>query len=274
MVVETAEGVGGVIEGDLGADHRVDLDEAFDEEIDAGGVFAVGAAGALETDLAGDDRLQVEFDLRRDVADQGDGAAFVNAGERGLDGVGGADGFEDDVGTAAAGAFEDLFGRVAGLRIEAFGGAEFLGEGELGVVEIDGVDGGAAGVLGSLDGQEADHAGADDDGGVTEVDRGDFDGVDGDGDGFDQRGVFEGQFVGELVADVLGHGDVFGEGAVAAVIAAGDAENHAVFAEVHVAGAAEMALAAGDHGVERDAVVDLPLRHGAAKYQKETINEY
>ena len=127
---------------------------------------------------------------------------------------------------------------------------------ELGVLDIDRDDAGAAGGFGGLESDRADHADAHDDYGVTEFDGRDGDGVDADGDGFDEGGLLVGEGVRQLVHDAAGHGDEFGEGAVAAVFFGGDADHLAVVAEVDVAAHAEEAFAAVDGGIEGDAVAD------------------
>ncbi len=63
---------------------------------------------------------------------------------------------------------------------------------------------------------------------------------------------------------MFGHADEFGEGPVAAVVAAGHAEDVAVGAEVDLAGEAGGAFAAVDRGVEGDPVADLPFPHRGA----------
>jgi hypothetical protein len=69
VAVETVEPGGAFLKGGDGADQRVHFDGAAGHQVDTGGVFAVGGAGALETDLAGDYRLQREIDIGGDVAD-------------------------------------------------------------------------------------------------------------------------------------------------------------------------------------------------------------
>jgi hypothetical protein len=55
----------------------------------------------------------------------------------------------------------------------------------------------------------------------------------------------------------LGNGNVLSKCAVAAVVAAGDAEHLPVVAEVDITLAAEEAFTAGDGGIERDAIADV-----------------
>jgi hypothetical protein len=57
-----------------------------------------------------------------------------------------------------------------------------------------------------------------------------------------------------VVGDALGHGEEFGEGAGAAVLAAGDADDLAVVAEVDLAARQKSQTAAVDGGVEGDAI--------------------
>ena len=83
-----------------------------------------------------------------------------------------------------------------------------------------------------------------------------IDGVQGDRDRLDERRVLERQLGRQRVEDVLRHGDELGERAVLAIVVAGDAEHAAVGAQIHLAAAAGVALAAGDRGIERHAVAD------------------
>ena len=70
--------------------------------------------------------------------------------------------------------------------------------------------------------------------------------------------------VGQAIENALGDGDVFGECAVAAVVAAGDADHFAAVAEVDFAAAAEDAFAAIDGGVEGDAIAGLEVGDAGA----------
>ena len=70
----------------------------------------------------------------------------------------------------------------------------------------------------------------------------------------------------QRIQDVLRHGDELGERAVLAIVGAGDAEDAAIVAQIHCAAAAGVALAAGDRGIERDAVADLRAIDGRADF--------
>ena len=94
-----------------------------------------------------------------------------------------------------------------------------------------------------------------------------IDGVHGDRHGFDHGGVLERHARRQRIQNVLRHGDELGERAVLAIVGAGDAEHAAVGAQVHLAAAAGVALAAGDRGVERDAVADLHAIDGRADFR-------
>ncbi len=63
-------------------------------------------------------------------------------------------------------------------------------------------------------------------------------GVKGDGNGFKQRGFCKGKIVRQAINDAGGNGNEFGKGSGASVIAAGNAENLTVVAEIDVAAAA------------------------------------
>ena len=79
-----------------------------------------------------------------------------------------------------------------------------------------------------------------------------------DGQGLDCGGVAEAHRVRQPDKDMLGHGHVLGKGAMPPIVGAGNAQHAAIVAEVHLAAAAEPALAAEDRGVERDAIAHSP----------------
>jgi hypothetical protein len=78
--------------------------------------------------------------------------------------------------------------------------------------------------------------------------------VDGDCDGFEHGGFGERQGVWQTMDDARRNGDEFRERAGAAVVGAGDAQDLAIVAEIDLAAAAMLALAAEDGGVEGNAV--------------------
>ena len=80
----------------------------------------------------------------------------------------------------------------------------------------------------------------------------------------DQRRLLEAERIGQAVDDAARHRDELGEGAVPPVLAGGDAEHHAVVAEVDVAARAEDALAAIDGGVEGDAIAAFQVANVGA----------
>ena len=84
VIVEAVEPGGAFGKRRDGGDERGDFDDALRHQVDALRVFAVGGAGALEADLAGDDVLQRDFDVGREVADERDGAAFADGLDGGL----------------------------------------------------------------------------------------------------------------------------------------------------------------------------------------------
>ena len=110
-----------------------------------------------------------------------------------------------------------------------------------------------------LDNEEPNHAAAHDDDGVR---RGDLDalhGVHGDRDRLDHGRLVERERVGQSVENSRGHGDELGEGAVLFILVGGDAHDAAIFAQVDLALAAEVANAAIDRGVERHAIAGMPF---------------
>jgi hypothetical protein len=86
-----------------------------------------------------------------------------------------------------------------------------------------------------------------------------------DGGGFEHRGFGEGEIIGKAMDDARGHGDVFGEGAGAAIVAAGDAENLAIVAEIDVTATAVGAFAAENCRIESDALADFESGNGGAE---------
>ena len=89
-------------------------------------------------------------------------------------------------------------------------------------------------------------------------------GVQRHGDGFEHGGLGKRDVVRQPVDDALRNGDELGKGAMAAVVAAGNADHLAVVAEVDFAAPAEGALPAVDGGVERDAVAGFAYRRTSA----------
>ena len=210
----------------------------------------------MQADLAADYFLQTDCYFGGEVADEGDGAALSDGVDAVGDGFGAADGFEDGVDTISICELENLLREIR-FRIEDFSGAEIFCHFEARVVDVCDEDAIGAGGAERLEDEEADHAGADDERGFSVIDRSDFHGVKRDGGGFEHRGFGEGEIVGKAMHDARGDDDEFGEGTGAAVVAAGNAENLAVVAEIDVAPAAVGAFAAEDGGVEGDALADF-----------------
>ena len=102
--------------------------------------------------------------------------------------------------------------------------------------------------------EDADHSGADDERGAIDGHLGDGDGVERDGDGLEHGCFGEGKLVWKAMNDAGGNDDILGKCAGAAVVAAGNAEDLAMIAEIYVAAKAVLASAAIDGGVEGDAV--------------------
>ena len=88
--------------------------------------------------------------------------------------------------------------------------------------------------------------------------------MDGDGDRFEHGSFGERERIRKPIDDASWHGDVFGEGAGAAIVGAGDAENLAVIAKIDVAATAVRAFAAVDGGVESDAIAFGKILYGFA----------
>ncbi len=107
--------------------------------------------------------------------------------------------------------------------------------------------------------EQADHAGADDYGRVAEADMRAVDGMNGDGDRLDHRGMSKAERIGEVIEDVPRHGDVLGESTLAAAFLARYAEYLATVAEIDLPPAAKPAFSAVDRRVERHALAFRPL---------------
>ena len=210
----------------------------------------------MQANLAADYFLQMDFYFGGEVADERDGATFADGIDAVSDGFGAADGFEDGVDAVAVGELEDLRSEI-GFRIENLGGAEIFCHFEAGVVDVCDEDTIGAGGAERLKDEEADHAGADDERGFTVIDWSDLYSVKGDGGGFEHGGFGERKIVGKAMDDARGDDDVFSEGAGATIVAAGDAENLAIVAEIDVTAAAVGAFAAENGGVEGDALADF-----------------
>ena len=110
-----------------------------------------------------------------------------------------------------------------------------------------------------MEDEQADHAGADDECGVAVIDWSDSNGVKSDGGSFEHCGFREWKIVRQAMDDARGDDDVFGECAGAAIVAAGDAEDLAIVAEIDVTAFAVSAGAAEDGGVEGDAFADFEI---------------
>ena len=210
----------------------------------------------MEANLAADHFLQMDFYFGGEVSDESYGAAFADGVNAVGDGFGAADGFEHGVDAVAIGEFENLLREIR-FRIEDFSGAEIFCHFEARVVDVCDEDAIGAGGAERLEDEEADHAGADDERGFSVIDRSDFHGVKRDGGGFEHRGFGEGEIVGKAMHDARGDDDEFGEGTGAAVVAAGNAENLAVVAEIDVTAATVGAFTAENGGVEGDAFADF-----------------
>jgi len=229
------------------------LDCAGGEEFDGAGIFAGRCAGALQADLARDDFLQREIDVRSDVSDEDDGAAFAGGVDGSDDGFGPADTFEGDVDALIVGELENL--RLENFVGEqSFRGAELFGECEAVLIDVSDKNFFAACGAEGLQSEDADGAGADNESGVGGLEMSEIYCVDGDGDGFEHGGFGEGEIIGEGVKDARGDGHEFGEGSGTTVVTAGDAEDLAVVAKIYITTEAVGTGAAVDGGVESDAI--------------------
>src|SRR5579875_1957470 len=74
------------------------------------------------------------------------------------------------------------------------------------------------------------------------------------GDCFEHRRFRKREGIRQMIENALRDGDVFGEGAIAAVIFAGNADDLTIVTEIDFIPAAILTLAAVDRGVEGDAI--------------------
>ena len=235
---------------------RIDVDGAARQQVDALGDLAVRSAGAEHRDLARDHRLQRQLDRRREVSDQDHGAALADAANRVRHGVAVAHDFERDVGTAPAGelarrppARRRLSHSAPAWRPSVAPASSFR------VVDVDRDDRAARPSRFSTwiisrpiipaptttavsSGRRECRLTA-----CTAIDTASI-----------SAARSNGRSVRQLVEDPRRHGDVLGEGAVTPVVAARDAQHHAVVAQVDLAAPAEVARAARHRRVERDAI--------------------
>src|SRR5580693_1851742 len=70
LMVEPLEPLWALFERRPGADDRLDLNGALGQQIETNRIFARGCARTQQFDLPADNRLQGDFDLRREIAHQ------------------------------------------------------------------------------------------------------------------------------------------------------------------------------------------------------------
>ena len=133
--------------------------------------------------LAGDDFLQRQSDLRRDVADERDCSAFARAVDGGGYGFVAANGFIDEIDAVAVGAAAALRRPVPRRRRESFVCAELRGQFESRRVDVGDEYACATGGSRGLQSQQADHACADDESCFAAAQPGNAHRVQRDGDG-------------------------------------------------------------------------------------------
>ncbi len=262
--MEAVEPRGTVFERRDLRDEWLYADRARGKKFDGFRILTRRSTRTLQANLATDYFLQMDSYFGGEIADESDGAAFANGVDAVSDGFGAADGFENGVNADVVGEFENLRGEIR-FGVEDFGGAEIFCHFKARVVDVGDEDAICAGGAEGLKNEKADHAGADDESGVAVIDRSDLDGVEGDGGRFKHGGFSEWEIVGKAVDDAGGDDDIFGEGAGATVVAARDAEDLAIVAEIDVATTAVGAFAAEDGGVEGDALADTEIFHVRAE---------
>ena len=237
--------------GDDGAEERGPLGEEGDGQVR----FVVGTAHVEEGGLFAAEFVEMDdgHGLRGDAG--GDDAAAAGDGEAGLveRSVAGHT-VENGFDAALVGAGEDFFGGVGlgGIdeNVGAHGAGEFAAVGD----GVDGEDAADAVHFEHGDGEAADGAAAEDGGGDAGGEVGELEGVEGDGEGFEEGTFGEVDAGGDGDETVGGDGDDVAE--VAGVGAGGEEAD--VIAEVVAAGSAHGAVVAVDGRFEEGAVAGLP----------------
>lgn len=191
-----------------------------------------------------------------------DFAAEFDRVDGAVDGGFDARAFERDGGLDAAGEGDDVgcgvFDTDAAFDfVGAHAGDEFFGIVEPALVDVCDDDWFCAGGGGAEEGDEANGAGAADEGWVAEAETGAFDAGEGDGEGFEEGAVFKGH-ASDFVAPHCGVGDVAAEEAVNGW---GGKETH-VDTAVVAACQAVFAFVADEVGFDCDAVADFEVGDG------------
>ena len=91
-----------------GGDKRLHLNFSGGHPFDGLGIFTGGGARALQAYLPGDDFLQGQIHVGRNVADKDDGSAFARGVNRGGDGFVAADTFDRSVNTFVMGELQNV----------------------------------------------------------------------------------------------------------------------------------------------------------------------
>ena len=217
----------------------------------------------MQPNLARDNFLQRKIDVRRDVANEDDGAAFASGVDRSGDSFVAANAFESDVDAFVVGALENSCEQgIVGEK--SFRGAEFFCKLETLRVDIGDKNFGATSGAKRLQREDADGASSDNERGGVWSELREIDAVDRDGDGFEHGGFGEGKIVRQAIEDSRGDGDELGESSGAAIVAAGNAEDLSTVAKIYVATVAVGTFAAVDGGIEGDAIAGRESFYGRA----------
>ena len=202
-----AKDVGEVFDGGGAGEEVLGAEAAGGDEIEGA---ARGCRGVVEAGLEGEVGVVDEVGVERDggaagrAAEEVDEAALARHLHGPLPGFGSSDGFEDDVGAAAFGGEGAGGGDGVGDVGDAKNlfGAEVARGGDL-VFALDDGDDVEAEQRGGVDEEQADGAGAEDDGGLVGCGAGLFEAADDAGEGFGEGGVLEGDGVGDAEGVLL-----------------------------------------------------------------------
>src|SRR5580704_9782970 len=257
MVIQALEPLRSVFERSHSGNQGLHLDLATRHQVDGFGIFARRRSAPLQPDLARYDFLQRQFYFRRDVADQGDGAALAHAVNGGCDGFVPAHGFKHNIGAHPAGLLQYFLREFAAGEVKYAIVPERAGEIQTSRIDVgDHHSCGAHGACG-LHGQQTDHARADHQHGLSFYVARDMYRVQCYRDRLEHRRFRERHRFRKAVEDPFRNGDVFGERAVSAVVAAGYPDNLAPVAEIDFSALAKRALAAIDGRIKGDTITRL-----------------
>lgn len=237
------ESISGRLKGDGGRDGGIHREATFCQNVHDGGEFIEIVASTQDVELFMNEEAGIEADGVFDPADIDDASGVRNFFDGEPIGGGGPNGLDHDIGTLAVRHGKELVMERGLARIEHVARAGAFCEGELFGVQIDGNGRGAARESRN-ESAETDRSAADNGDRVGGRNATALDGVEADGERFDQSQLAQGEM--GRVNDLLpGDGEEAGHGAVAL-----DAESPVELAGVRAAAQAGGAGAAEGIGID------------------------